>query len=187
MGWCLRSRSRKAGHPPGDACPASAPALLGRTARWRDGSGHGRLGLGILLLLFVTPMRLSAQNGYELGIQSTAALADQSFVGGGIHAAVRPGGRARFAFMVNAGAVGDRFTVRGEVVGHFLLSPSGLRREVYAGGGLAGVAGGIDEGYLLLVIGIESRPGGRSGWMLETGIGGGVRVVVGYTWRSMKH
>jgi len=141
---------------------------------------------GLLVVLIIAPLRLSAQKGHEFGIQSAATFAGFTFVGGGVHAAVRPGGRARFALSVSAGAIRDRFTVRGEVVGHFLLNPTSQRREIYAGGGLAGVSGGLDEGYLLLVIGLESKPGGRAGWMIETGIGGGVRVVVGYTWRSMK-
>jgi hypothetical protein len=70
------------------------------------------------------------------------------------------------------------------VLWHFLLKPRERRGlGVYGGGGVA-VAGGPDtEGFVVVVIGLEARPGARSGWALEVGIGGGVRFSVGYRWR----
>ena len=45
------------------------------------------------------------------------------------------------------------------------------------------VGGPVDEGYLLLTLGVESRPGGRAGWFAEAGVGGGARVALGYRQR----
>jgi hypothetical protein len=53
----------------------------------------------------------------------------------------------------------------------------------YAGGGVAGIAGPDDRGYLVLLLGIEAGPGARGGWALEAGVGGGLRLAAGYRWR----
>jgi hypothetical protein len=74
--------------------------------------------------------------------------------------------------------------MRGELLGHFLLSP-GKRSGpgFYFAGGLAGVTGEVTRGYLVLTMGLEDRPGAGSGWAVEAGIGGGFRVGLGYRWR----
>jgi hypothetical protein len=51
--------------------------------------------------------------------------------------------------------------------------------------GIAGAAGRTDAGYLLLGLGVEAAPGGRHGWWLEAGAGGGVRIALGWRWRSL--
>jgi hypothetical protein len=56
----------------------------------------------------------------------------------------------------------------------------------YAATGIAGVTGAKEEGYMVLTLGLESRPGRRSGWFVEGGVGGGVRVAAGYRWRLFK-
>ena len=38
---------------------------------------------------------------------------------------------------------------------------------------------------LVLLVGIESRPGGQGGWFVEAGIGGGARLAAGYRWRRL--
>jgi len=43
--------------------------------------------------------------------------------------------------------------------------------------------GAVSRGYLVLTIGLEERPRSSSGWALEAGIGGGVRLGLGYRWR----
>jgi hypothetical protein len=53
----------------------------------------------------------------------------------------------------------------------------------YLAGGVAAVGGPADRGYLVLAAGIEDRPGARSGWFLEAGVGGGARLAAGYRWR----
>jgi hypothetical protein len=53
----------------------------------------------------------------------------------------------------------------------------------YLAGGIAGVVGPVDRGYLTLTAGLESSPSSGSGWAVEAGIGGGFRVALGYRWR----
>jgi hypothetical protein len=36
----------------------------------------------------------------------------------------------------------------------------------------------------MLTLGLEARPGAPSGWALEVGLGGGVRVSAGWRWRK---
>jgi hypothetical protein len=137
-------------------------------------------------LLVLGPVRLEAQKGIEGGLHAQGNFADFTLVGGGAHFSLRPGGRTRFTLAASPGAIEGEFAFRGEITAQFMLNPSSLKQGFYAGGGVAGVAGALDEGYLLLVLGFETRPGGRSGWVVETGIGGGVRVLLGYRWRKIR-
>jgi hypothetical protein len=57
---------------------------------------------------------------------------------------------------------------------------------MYGLGGVAGQVGRGSQGYVVLGLGLERAPGGRSGWALEAGVGGGVRVTVGWRWRWLK-
>lgn len=53
----------------------------------------------------------------------------------------------------------------------------------YAAGGLAlGFTSSV-RGLLVAVAGIEVDPGARMGWMLEAGVGGGLRLMAGVRWR----
>lgn len=144
---------------------------------------------GTWTLLLLTPLLssgLKAQQGLEYGLHALSTAAAADFLGAGAQVALRPGGRARFVATITPGALDGDFAIRGEVLGQFLLNPRSPRRGVYAGGGLAGISSTETQGYVVLLIGIESHPGGRSGWMLEAGIGGGVRVMAGYRWRRLK-
>ena len=148
------------------------------TWRWADA-------LAGAILLAVLPHSLPAQKGVEGGVHALATFADFTFAGGGAHLSFRPGGRTRFTLTASPGVIEDDFALRGESTAQFMLNPGSLRHGWYAGGGVAGIAGVVDEAYLLLVIGMESSPGGGSGWVVETGIGGGVRVLLGYRWRRL--
>jgi len=44
---------------------------------------------------------------------------------------------------------------------------------------VAAVSGPIDQGFVVLTLGVESRPGAATGWFAEAGVGGGVRGAVG--------
>ena len=140
--------------------------------------------LGILLP--VSPATALAQRGVEAGFQGIGTFADFDLVGGGLWGALRPGGRTRIGISLMPGVSDERFLGRAELVTHFLLNPASQRGGPYAGGGLAGTVGRRDQGYLMVVLGYEIRPGGTSGWVIETGIGGGVRVLLGYRWRRLR-
>jgi hypothetical protein len=97
---------------------------------------------------------------------------------------VRLSQRVRIALTAGAGVADAEPAGRGELLGHFLLDPTARRGAgAYAGGGIAGVIGSVDEGYLVLLLGLEARPGAGSGWAVELGVGGGVRIAAGYRWR----
>ena len=48
------------------------------------------------------------------------------------------------------------------------------------------VEGPVDRGYLVLTVGLENALPRRSGWAVEAGVGGGVRVLLGYRWRWLR-
>jgi len=125
----------------------------------------------------------AAQRAAELGIHGVFTAQDEELFAGGLYGALRTTRRTRIALTIAAGSAGSEFVARGELLGHFLLSPTTRGVGVYAGGGIAGVVGPGEEGYLVLLVGAESAPGGRSGWAVEGGLGGGARVAVGYRWR----
>ena len=148
---------------------------------WRSVSAAG-----LLFLVVANPDSAQAQRGVEGGLHALATFADFTFAGGGGHLSLRPGGRTRFTLSASVGGVEREFAVRGESSAQFMLNPGSRRHGFYAGGGVAGLTGAVDEAYLLMVLGWESNPGGNSGWAVETGIGGGVRLLVGYRWRRLR-
>jgi len=137
-----------------------------------------------LAVAMAVPARLQAQRVLELGAQALVATSDPALVTAGIYAALRPSARARLAATIGAGVSDSRTAARGELLAHFLLSPGATRRPgAYVGGGLAGVVGPVDHGYIVILAGLESAPGARSGWAVEAGVGGGVRLTAGWRWR----
>jgi hypothetical protein len=128
---------------------------------------------------------LTGQVRHELGMQVTATTGRPAALVAGLAWAWRPGYRDRLVLHSGLGVAEHRLAARSEVVWHFLLqpaAPSGV--GVYGGAGLAGQVARSARGWIVVLVGIESRPGGRSGWMLEAGVGGGVRVGAGYRWRK---
>ncbi len=137
---------------------------------------------------------LEAQSARELQLQGVGAFASTRFLGGGLGFALRSQGRTRVGLSVSAGDLSRRsdggerahtFGGRVELMASYHVNPykrSGV--APYAGGGVA-VAATSDEmfEYVLLVFGLETAPGGRTGWFTELGIGGGVRVSAGYRLR----
>jgi hypothetical protein len=139
----------------------------------------------MLLAAPVVAASLEAQQVTELGLQAIGTASDPALAVAGGYAALRLSRRFRLSAGVGLGGSDSRAAGRAEVLVHFLLAPR-ARRGVgpYAAAGVAGVAGPVDEGYLVLTLGVESRPGGPSGWFLEGGVGGGARLAIGYRWRK---
>lgn len=127
---------------------------------------------------------LTAQRVTELGVQAVGTASDPALAVVAGYAALRVSRRFRLSAATGVGGSAGRTAWRGELLAHFLLAP-GSRRGIggYAAGGVAVVGGPVDEGYLVLALGIESRPGAGSGWFLEAGVGGGARLAAGYRWR----
>jgi hypothetical protein len=140
------------------------------------------IALAAAVLLLVS--EAAAQRARELGAHAVFTGQEAELFAGGVYGGVRTTRRTRIAFTAAAGSAGGAFVARGELLGHFLLSPASRTVGLYGGGGLAGLAGdGGEEGFLVLLIGLEHAPGGPSGWYVEGGLGGGVRVAAGYRWR----
>ncbi len=130
----------------------------------------------------VTPV--AAQQAKELGVQLVATASDPALAVAGVYGAVRTSARTRLSVAAGAGVSSGDPAFRGEVLEHFLLSPTergGL--GIYFAGGVAAVEGPVDRGYLVLTVGLERGPAAASGWGAELGVGGGVRVMLGYRWR----
>jgi hypothetical protein len=126
----------------------------------------------------------NAQHAWEAGVQAVGTLSDPALAALGGYGGLRVSARTRLVGYLGAGISDDRLAWRGELLGHFLLNPDEPRKPgFYFGAGVAGVEGAAGRGYLVLTAGVEARPGGASGWVLEAGVGGGFRVGLGYRWR----
>ncbi len=132
----------------------------------------------------VVPFRPAAGQepaGHEFGVQGMTVFEDPVWAGGGLYGAWRPGGKIRLAATLGLGSLDGTMAGRGELLAHFLLSPGRLRGvTVYGLGGIAGLVGRRDQGYLVLGLGLEHAPGAKSGWVLEAGVGGGARILAGW-------
>ncbi len=116
-----------------------------------------------------------------------AAASKPALYAGGIGLTWRDNQRTRLAPAVALGWTSDgRFGARADFAIHFLLDP--WKREgaaIYGGGGLtAAVSDGRVTPFALLVLGAENAPGGPRGSFVEIGVGGGVRLAIGYRWRK---
>ncbi len=130
---------------------------------------------------------LAAQQAREVGVQAVGTASDPELAVAALYAGVRTSNRTRLSASAGLGGSSGELAVRGEIVGHFLLSPAKRRGAgVYFGGGVAAVGGPLDRGYLVLTAGVEQRPGARAGWAAELGVGGGIRVALGYRWRWLR-
>jgi hypothetical protein len=143
-------------------------------SRWRE----------LLIAGVVLPAPGAAQQIRELGIQAVGTASDPALAVAGVYGGLRTSGRTRVSASLGAGISGGELAWRGELLGHFLLSPEERRRAgVYFAGGIAVVEGAVGRGYLVLTLGVEERPRSPAGWALEVGLGGGARVGLGYRWR----
>jgi hypothetical protein len=130
---------------------------------------------------------LTAQQGKEVGVQLVATASDPVLAVAGVYGGIRTSTRTRLSAAAGAGVSSGDFAFRGELLGHFLLSPHQQHGPgFYVAGGLAAVNGPVDRGYLVLTMGLEDRPAAASGWGVEVGVGGGVRMMVGYRWRWLQ-
>lgn len=138
----------------------------------------------VLAAAAVIPGSLAAQEVREIGVQALVTTSDPALGIGGVYGAMRVAARARIAMTLGAGVSDGQAAGRGELLGHFLLSPGATNRPgVYVGGGIAGVVGPVDQGYVVALVGLEGAPGRRSGWAVEAGVGGGFRFTAGWRWR----
>jgi hypothetical protein len=138
----------------------------------------------ILSALLLAPAAATAQTVPELGVIGAVTGSDPALVAVGAYGALRTSLRTRASIAGMLGASGGDAAWRAELLMHFLLSPTRERGVgAYGAGGIGVVGGPADQGYVVLTLGLESRPAAPSGWFLEAGVGGGARVAAGYRWR----
>ena len=122
----------------------------------------------------------------EVSTGATVVLAHRGFWGPGLGVARRSGGQARLALAVAGGDYERALGVRVEATAQFLLRPTERRAAApYAGLGLTfvGAEGAPGASYLTALVGVEAAPGARAGGYAELGLGGGVRLVLGWRFR----
>jgi hypothetical protein len=143
--------------------------------------------LAVIGLLCACPAGLEAQRGHDLQVQALSLVGATTFLGVGGGVGLRAGLGTRLAltaaggWLESAGAAGRIEALATYHLGS-LLRP---RPSFYGGAGVGATATDADlAGHLVVVLGLEARPGG--GFFVEAGVGGGVRVAAGYrvtTWR----
>jgi len=128
-----------------------------------------------------------AQSLSEAQLWGTAIASRPAFYGVGIGLGWRDEQRDRFAPALAVGGFGQGgFGWRADFAYQFLLDPAKRAGSaLYGGGGLSVVVrSGRAIPYVLLEVGLENAPGGPGGSFLELGVGGGLRVAIGYRWRK---
>jgi hypothetical protein len=145
----------------------------------------GRAGFALAAVLAAAaPCRAQVR---EVQVWGLAVASRPALYAAGVGLAWRDEQRSRIAPAVAFGPLGNgRFGARADLAIHFLLDPAKRAgAAIYGGGGLtAAVAGGRVTPYALLVLGAENAPGGAGGSFVELGVGGGVRLAIGYRWRK---
>ncbi len=130
----------------------------------------------------------SGQTVGDVQIFALAAIARDVLAAGGVGVAVRPGGRLRFAVNGVVGSESGAAAGRVEAVAVFHLNP--FRQTGWAAYGGGGAAVRFRQpgtsGFLLVMLGAESRPARRLGWFVEVGAGGGVRLATGLRVRTRR-
>lgn len=132
------------------------------------------------------PLGGQALRATEIGAGAAVVLAHRGFWGPEIRVARRTGGQGRFALAVACGDYERAFGARVEATAQFMLRPAERSGAgPYGGLGLAfaGAEGIRGATYLMVLLGIDQRPGARSGWYAEVGLGGGVRLGLGRRFR----
>ena len=87
---------------------------------------------------------LAAQQGKEVGVQVVATASDPALAVAQLYGGVRTSARTRLSAAAGAGLSSGDPAFRGELLGHFLLSPN--QREgpgFYFAGGVAAVGGPV--------------------------------------------
>lgn len=141
----------------------------------------------LLLLPALAALPARAQSLREAQVWDVTVLSRPAFYGAGFGLGWRNDQRDRIAPALAVGGFGDgKLGLRADLAYHFLLDPAkAAGAAVYGGGGLSVVArSGRVVPYVLLVLGVEGAPGGGGGLFAEAGVGGGVRLAIGYRWRK---
>jgi hypothetical protein len=143
-------------------------------------------GLAAIFLTF--PIVTSAQQTFDWQVHGVATVFADRFTGAGVGLGVRPPGQSRVSIAASIGDAHGSPAGRVEGLLSFHLNPG---KETgfspYTGAGLAAnITRQATRGYVEVLLGVEERPGRRSGLFVEVGVGGGMRLAAGYRIRAGK-
>jgi hypothetical protein len=142
----------------------------------------------LLLGALARPLSAQLPAASELDLGPVATWARRAFAGAALGIATRPGGEGRVALVAALGSADGHPAVRLEATAQFLVMP-GAKSGVspYGGVGLAylGARPYRGAGALVVLLGVEAAPGRPHGWFSEVGLGGGLRLRIGYRWRRL--
>lgn len=117
----------------------------------------------------------------SVDLVAMAVASDPVLVSGGAGVTLPGPGFLRLRATAVAGRRGSETAGRGEVLVELVLDPASQGWAPFGGAGVAADGGGGTlDGRLVVVVGLEQRPGRGRGWRLEAGLGGGARAAVGY-------
>jgi len=137
----------------------------------------------VVVALLVTAVPLAAQRGWDAQAVTLGLVRDSSALAAGLGTGVRFGRGMRAALTLTAGwQAPDAVMGRAEATVAYHLYPARPGRPGwYLGGGVATeLSRGDLRGLVLALLGVEARPWRRGGIFAELGVGGGLRLAVGY-------
>jgi hypothetical protein len=143
-----------------------------------------------VLLLGARPGAARAQQEREWRLQAlgTVSRAPETFLGAGSGLVLRSRTGTGVGISAVLGVRDGSLAGRGEAMLSFSLDPLRERGVApYLGGGVAVVGDRAGTGeYLIAVLGVSLNPGRRTGWFVEAGAGGGLRLAAGFALRHRR-
>lgn len=140
--------------------------------------------LTLLLLTVLATASLEAQVRAAAGAQAVATGEPEAAAVIGPTGILGLGRRDRIAGFAGIGWEDHGHGAgRVEATWQVVLQPDARRVAAYLGAGVAHRWGRDDQNVVVLLAGLEGRPGARTGWTAEIGVGGGLRVSAGVRWR----
>lgn len=129
--------------------------------------------------------RPQGEREWRVQALGTVAPAAEAFVGGGLGFMLRARSRVGLCLTAAAGGRNGNLAGRGEILLSFALDPVRQRGVApYAAGGVAVVSDRVATGeYLVATLGLAGNPARRTGWFVEAGVGGGLRLAAGLALR----
>lgn len=141
-----------------------------------------------MLAVLTRPLAGQQLSATEVDAGPVGTWARRTFSGAAVGIARRPGGESRLALVTAFGAVDGHAALRLEATAQFIVLP-GAKTGIspYGGVGVAylGARPYRGSGMLVMLVGVEQAAARPRGWFGELGLGGGLRLRLGYRWRRL--
>jgi hypothetical protein len=143
------------------------------------------LGLAVLLLGLVLASASSQSVRPSVGGGAMVVASNPIFLGGGPFLSLPLDRQLRLRTQAMLGTQGRSTAARAELALEAVLDPGARGWTGFGVLGVAATSGRAGVGSILVAVGAEWRPAARTGWRLEAGVGGGVRLAVGFRAASL--